>query len=131
MKSKHTILVVEDDATLNQAYKTLLEQAGYDVQVAFDGKEALQKAAKKEPELIFLDLRMPVLDGVGFLREYKPKSEHPDVKIIIFSNYDMQKEVDEAYKLGADRYVLKAWASPKELLHIVRDTLEEKEKTSS
>lgn len=131
MNANHRILVVEDDATLNKAYKTLLDQAGYDVQVAFDGKQALEKAAEKEPELIFLDLRMPVLDGVGFLREYKPKENHPDVTIIIFSNYDMQKEVDEAYKLGADRYVLKAWASPKELLHIVRDTLEEKQSLKS
>lgn len=124
MKSKHSILVVEDDVTLNKAYKTLLEQAGYDVTIATNGQEALDITESKKPELIFLDLRMPVLDGVGFLRQYKPKENHPDVKIIVFSNYDMQKEVDEAYKLGADRYVLKAWASPKELLHIVRDTLE-------
>jgi DNA-binding NarL/FixJ family response regulator len=48
------------------------------------------------------------------------------VKIIIFSNYDLQKEIDEAYDLGAQRYVLKAWASPKELIKIVKDTLSEK-----
>lgn len=117
------ILVVEDDASLNDAYKTILQSAGYDTQTAFNGEEALELVKKTEPDIIFLDLRMPVLDGIGFLRAYQPKKNHPDVKIIVFSNYDMQQEVDEAYELGAERYVLKAWASPKELIKIVKDTM--------
>ena len=119
------ILVVEDDASLNDAYKTILSTAGYDTRTALNGEEALKLVKEKEPDIIFLDLRMPVLDGIGFLRAYKPKTDHPLVKIIVFSNYDMQQEVDEAYELGAERYVLKAWASPKELIKIVKDTLAE------
>lgn len=117
------ILVVEDDASLNEAYKTILTAAGYTTRTAFNGEEALKLTEELEPTIIFLDLRMPVMDGIGFLREYKPKENHPDVKIIVFSNYDMQQEVDEAYDLGAERYVLKAWASPKELIKIVKDTM--------
>lgn len=123
-KKTPTILIVEDDATLNDAYSLLLSKSGFDVKVATNGQEALELAATVKPQLIFLDLRMPVMDGLEFLRRYQP-SDRPDVKIIVFSNYDMQKEVDEAYSLGADRYVLKAWASPKELLRIVRDVLQE------
>lgn len=123
-KKSPIILVVEDDAALNDAYITLLKQAGYEAHTAFNGREALEVVDKVEPDLIFLDLRMPVLDGIGFLREYKPSELHPDVQIIVFSNYDMQKEVDEAYALGAQRYVLKAWASPKEFLRIVEDMLD-------
>jgi DNA-binding NarL/FixJ family response regulator len=48
------------------------------------------------------------------------------VQIIVFSNYDLQQEIDEAYDLGAQRYVLKAWASPKELIKIVEDTIADK-----
>lgn len=117
------ILVVEDDVALNDAYKTILSGAGYDTRTAFNGEEALKLTSDDEPDIIFLDLRMPVLDGIGFLRAYQPKLKHPDVKIIVFSNYDMQQEVDEAYELGAERYVLKAWASPKELIKIVKDTM--------
>lgn len=117
------ILVVEDDASLNDAYKTILLSAGYDTRTAFNGEEALKLVKESEPDIIFLDLRMPVLDGIGFLRKYNQKTDHPDVKIIVFSNYDMQQEVDEAYELGAERYVLKAWASPSELIKIVRDTV--------
>src|SRR5690606_215019 len=104
------ILVVEDDASLNDAYKTILLGPGYETRTAFNGEEALKLAGEDEPDIIFLDLRMPVLDGIGFLRAYQPKTDHPKVKIIVFSNYDMQQEVDEAYELGAERYVLKAWA---------------------
>ncbi len=117
------ILIIEDDPALNQAYVTILSTAGYAVRSAFDGIEALKLTAEKEPDLIFLDLRMPNMDGIGFLKEYQPRTKHKDVEIIVFSNYDLQKEIDEAYDLGAQRYVLKAWASPKELIRIVEDTL--------
>lgn len=123
MKKPATILVVEDEISLNEAYEMILTQAGYVVQTAFNGKEALVKAEVKEPDLILLDLRMPQMDGVAFLREYQLADNHPKVKVIVFSNYDMQKEIDEAYKLGAHRYILKTWASPKELLQIVESTL--------
>jgi two-component system, OmpR family, response regulator VicR len=117
------ILIVEDENALNDAYRMILTKAGYDVVTAFDGQEALEKIKEREPELILLDLRMPRMDGIEFLRHVKLLDEHPQVRVIIFSNYDMQKEIDEAYRLGAERYILKAWASPKELLQVVQDTL--------
>ena len=117
------ILIVEDEVTLSEAYYTLLKQAKYDVQVAHDGRDALEKLTAFEPDLILLDLRMPILDGVGFLREYDHIHEHPEVKVVVFSNYDMQDEIDEAYQLGAERSILKAWASPRDILNLVEDTL--------
>jgi CheY-like chemotaxis protein len=122
--NKQNILIVEDERTLNEAYQMILKSAGYPVEVAFDGKEALEKCADLEPALILLDLRMPHMDGIEFLQHYKIKDHHPKVKVIIFSNYDMQKEIDEAYSLGAERYILKAWASPKELVQVVKNALE-------
>lgn len=120
-KIPKNILVVEDDLMLNDAYKMILESNGHATRTAYDGKEALKLVNEQEPDIIFLDLRMPVMDGIDFLKEYQPKKNHKHVKIIVFSNYDMQQEVDEAYELGAERYVLKAWASPKELLKLVED----------
>jgi len=121
MKDKPVILIVEDDVALNDAYMTILETKYSNVCKAFNGEEALLMAEQCNPDIIFLDLRMPVMDGIGFLEKYQPKENHPDVHIVVFSNYDMQAEVDKAYELGAERYVLKAWASPKELLKIVED----------
>jgi len=125
-KSSASILIVEDESALNEAYQLILKQAGYNIATAFNGNEALEIIKKFDPDIILLDLRMPHMDGVEFLRHYKLKEKHPNVKVIIFSNYDMQKEIDEAYKLGAHRYILKTWASPKELLQIIQSTLDDK-----
>ncbi len=113
------ILVVEDEIELNNAYKRILETGGYDVQTAYNGAEALEVIKENgEPRIILLDLRMPVMDGITFLKEFDALA-HPETTVILFSNYDAQKEVDEAYDLGAHHYILKAMASPKELLHSI------------
>ena len=121
------ILIVEDEKLLNEAYTTILRKEGYEVTPAFDGLEALAVFKDFNPDLILLDLRMPNLDGVGFLKELDP-SKYPKVKIIVFSNYDAQPEIDEAFKYGATRYMLKAYASPLELSRLVKDTLTSKKK---
>lgn len=126
-KRQPNILIIEDDLALNQAYVTILSTAGYDVRSAFDGVAALDMTKQQDPDIIFLDLRMPTLDGIGFLKAYNPKEQHKNVQIVVFSNYDLQKDIDEAYDLGAQRYVLKAWASPKELIKIVEDVMAIKE----
>lgn len=116
------ILVVEDDVALNEAYQTILQKQGHKVTTAFNGKEALSIVAKQAPDLILLDLLMPVMNGLDFLRAFD-SSKHPKVDIIIFSNLDMDKEIDEALKLGAKRYVLKAGAAPSHLIKIVDSVL--------
>ena len=90
-----------------------------------NGEEALKEIQLNgDPRIIFLDLRMPVMNGIEFLEHYDAP-QHKDTTVIVFSNYDAQKEVDKAYNLGAHRYVLKARAAPKELIRIVEDTLAE------
>ena len=119
--SKLKVLIVEDDKDLSDAYEIILTSSGYDVVTAGNGEEGLKAIeAHGDPDIIFLDLRMPVMDGIGFLKAYHP-DEHERTTIIVFSNYDAQKEVDEAFDLGADRYVLKAKASPRALVTIVEN----------
>ena len=125
MKSSK-ILIVEDEEDLNDAYKILLISAGYDVTTAMNGEEALEHIKKHgDPDLILLDLRMPVVDGIGFLEKYKSPI-HSKASIILFTNYEVQAQVDKAFKLGVDRYILKSRASPSELLRIVESTLADK-----
>ncbi|HEX5797391.1 MAG TPA: response regulator [Candidatus Saccharimonadales bacterium] len=119
------ILIVEDEKPLSEAYQIVLKKEGFDVDAAYDGEQALEHTKKQEPDLILLDLRMPKMSGIEFLKKYKPAKKHPGVKIIVFSNLDAQNEIDKAYELGAHKYMLKAWASPKELVNFVRDTLED------
>lgn len=118
-----TILIVEDEKNLNEAYQMILQHQGHEILSAYDGTEALKITETVEPDLILLDLRMPQMGGVEFLKAYNPKKNHPNVKIVIFSNLDTQQEIDEAYRLGAEKYMLKAWASPKELIQLVNNLL--------
>ncbi|HPQ82122.1 MAG: response regulator [Candidatus Saccharibacteria bacterium] len=123
-KPHASILIVEDDIALNDAYTTILRTAGHNVESVFNGQEALDHLASRaaEPDIILLDLRMPVLDGIGFLREFQPVT-HPKCTVVVFSNYDAHKDIDEAYSLGVDRYVLKARAAPQDLIHLVDGVL--------
>src|SRR4051812_30922847 len=114
------ILIIEDEKSLNEAYEMILKRQKYQVSCAFNGEEALDICKQNTPDLILLDLRMPKMDGVEFLDNLKPKENYPKTKIIVFSNYDDQTEIDKAFKRGADRYILKAWSSPAELVKVVR-----------
>ncbi len=117
------ILIVEDEHILNEAYQTILKSKDHEVKAAYDGLEALKITKKFTPDIILLDLRMPRLGGIDFLKKFDPSTNYPNTKVIIFSNLDMESEIDEAYDLGAHKYILKAWASPKELLRIIDEAL--------
>jgi CheY-like chemotaxis protein len=122
--NKNSVLIVEDDSDLRDAYVMILQSEGIDAHAAANGKVALEYVkANGDPGIIFLDLRMPVMDGIEFLKEYHA-DQHPDTEIVVFSNYDAKNEIDAAYDLGAQRYVLKARAAPKELIRIVRTILD-------
>lgn len=120
-KEQKRILIVEDEVALNAAYKIILEKAKYNVSIAFDGNEALERIKESDPDIILLDLKMPRMDGIAFLETYQPRFLKHKPKIIVFSNFDLQDEIDRAFTLGADKYVLKAWAAPKDLLKIVSE----------
>lgn len=122
-----TILIVEDDPALNDAFTTLFTKEKFTVVSAFDGKEALEilRTGDKSVDLILLDLLMPVMSGLEFLKEFNPKEA--GIPVIVFSNLDRERDVDEVMEHGATRYILKAWGAPKELVQIVRDTLQEKQ----
>lgn len=115
------VLIVEDEQLLNEAYARVLSAANISLMRAYNGKEALDLLKKKKPDIILLDLRMPVMDGIQFLKKLNPKEALPDTKIIVFSNYDDQNEIDEAFSLGAMHYMLKAWATPDELVRLIRE----------
>ena len=124
-KTAH-ILIVEDDKDLNNAYRIILENEGYTVESAFDGKEALGKLKTFVPQLILLDLLMPIMGGLEFLQHYELLKSHSDVKVLIFTNMENSPEVTEAYKLGAHRCIIKSWTAPHNLSKVISETLNKK-----
>lgn len=125
------ILVVEDDRDLNNAYCVILRHEGHEVVTAHDGKQALSKLKDFSPDLILLDLLMPVMGGLEFLQNYDLLHNHKNVKVLIFTNMENSPEVEQAYKLGAHRCIIKSWTAPHNLAKVVSDSLDEKTKPAS
>ena len=117
------ILIVEDNAALRGGYCAILAAAGHEVYEATDGAVALREAERVHPDLILLDLLMPKMDGLTFLRMYDVKGKHPNVAVVIFSNSSAPAKVQEAMELGARRYLIKAVISPKEIARVVQAEL--------
>ncbi len=124
------IFIVEDDQDLNYAYSMILRKEGHQVDTAYNGDEALQKLQHFEPELILLDLLMPIKSGVEFLQEYDVVHNHKDVKVLIFTNLEHASEIHEAFRLGANQCVIKAWTAPQGLIQVVGDVLKAREGNS-
>jgi CheY-like chemotaxis protein len=120
------ILIVEDDKDLNNAYSIILKNEGHEVVEAYDGQEALTKLGDFSPDLILLDLLMPIMGGLEFLQNYDLVKKHPGVKVLIFTNMENSPEVNEAYKLGAHRCIIKSWTAPHNLARVITDALQAK-----
>ena len=118
------ILIVEDEKNLAQAYQTILSTHGYDVVLAYNGEEALEALKDGMPDLILLDMKMPKMNGLEFLRALEAAGADPKRKVVVFSNQDVESEIEEAFKLGAKRYLLKSWASPQDLVKVVEEGLD-------
>jgi len=116
------ILLVDDDPTIREAYQIVLETNGYTVDAAEDGSQALKLAAANEPDLILLDLIMPITTGLQFLQKYD-LTKHRKVKVILFSNSHAEDDAKEALALGAHRYVLKSKYTPMEAISLIQETL--------
>jgi DNA-binding response OmpR family regulator len=116
------ILLVEDDADLNRAYSMILKHERYNLESAFNGNEALEILKTFKPDLILLDLIMPVMSGTEFLKEYF-KSSSKKTKIIIITNLDGTSEVGEAITLGGYKCIVKSHTTPEGLKKIVKTTL--------
>lgn len=123
------IFIVEDDQDLNAAYRMILSKEKHQVDSAYNGDEALGKVGDFDPDLILLDLLMPVKSGVEFLQEYDVVNKHKDVKVLIFTNLEHASEIHEAFRLGANQCVIKAWTAPQGLVKIVNDVLDSKDAT--
>lgn len=112
------ILIIDDAATVRMYHRNILESAGYAVDEALNGIEALEKALQHSFDLYIVDVNMPKLDGYGFLRQLR-REDIPQTPAIMVSTEAAANDQTMAYRAGANVYLVKP-VKPTQLLTYVR-----------
>jgi CheY-like chemotaxis protein len=118
-----TILFVEDDAVIVQAYRMGLERAGFRVEVAKDGLDAMKILLLLKPNLVLLDLMMPKFSGTDVLKYIRSTPALKSTPVIILSNASIADLGQEAIAFGADRVFLKALCTSGQLIGAANELL--------
>jgi DNA-binding response OmpR family regulator len=119
------VLFIEDDPTVAQMYKLKLELDGYHVTMAKDGEEGLKSATDDPPDIIFLDIRLPKMDGFAVLEGLRGNEKTKHIPVVILSNYGERELVERGLKLGALEYLIKSQTTPANLSRGVEGWLKE------
>jgi len=119
------ILVVDDQEDLRGVLRDLLIGSGYSVIEAADGEAGVAKAKSDRPDLILMDIQMPVIDGYEATRRIKMDPALKSIPIVAVSSFAMKGDEEKARAAGCDHYVTKPY-SPMQLLRLIRGFLGDK-----
>jgi len=106
------VLFIEDDPAVAEMYRTKLELDGYAVQSAPDGETALRLAANSPPDIVFLDIGLPKMDGLAVLERLRADDRTRSLPVVILSNFSEAELVQRGLKLGALDYLIKSHTTP-------------------
>ncbi|MCB0211286.1 MAG: response regulator [Anaerolineae bacterium] len=118
------VLIVDDEANIVISLEFLMQQAGYQVEIARNGEDALTMVAKFKPDLVLLDVMMPKVNGFDVCQKIRDNAELQDTKVIMLTAKGRDVEVAKGMALGANSYVIKPF-STKQLVLEVQRVLEE------
>lgn len=120
---KTKIAIIEDDPAIVQMYRMKFESEGYDVEIAGDGQAGLALVENFQPDVILLDLMMPVMDGVTMLQRLRQEPWGKDVKVIVLTNVG-QGDIEEQVKTyDVKDFIIKADMTPKQVAERVKKVL--------
>ncbi|MDP3997308.1 MAG: response regulator [Candidatus Andersenbacteria bacterium] len=117
------IQIIEDDALFARLYEKAFGFEGYDVEVATNGREGLEKVKTGKPTLILLDIMMPEMNGLEVLDHLKSDDATKDIPVIVLTNLAGEKDAEEALAKGAVKYIVKSDHDPKEIVSMVKGIL--------
>src|SRR5437879_409318 len=120
------ILIIEDERALTEVLTYNLQREGYQIVVAYDGQEGLRKAQMLLPDLILLDLMLPLLDGLSVCRELRAGERTRDIPILMLTAKAEETDQVDGFSMGADDYVTKPF-SVKVLLQRLKVLLRRRE----
>jgi len=104
-------------------YEAAFKFEKYEVDIAHNGKDGLEKLKKNRPSLILLDIMMPKMNGIDVLREMKADPRYKGIPVVMLTNLSGSKDVEEALSLGAVKYIVKSKYKPKEVVAQIKEIL--------
>jgi CheY-like chemotaxis protein len=116
------ILVVDDDVEMTMMVQEILSQKDYEVFLAHNGLAAIEKSNHEMPDLILLDIRMPILSGFWFCDAFKKRPKSKNIPVVIVSSLSAEEDIQKAYQMGASAYLKKPFR-PEELITVVEKTI--------
>ena len=116
------VLIADDEPNIVISLEFLMEQAGYEIKVASNGQEALDLSASFRPDLVLLDIMLPLKSGYEVCQQLKSDPDTRAIKVIVLSAKGRDVEVAKARELGADAYITKPF-STRDLVARVREML--------
>jgi DNA-binding response OmpR family regulator len=118
-KMKSRILLVEDDPAIAEMYGRRLAMEPWDVALARDGAAAVEAAQSAPPDLIVLDIELPVMSGIDVLRELRAHGGTKHVAVVVLSNTPGAMSMDVAHRLGISAWAVKSATSPEQLVGLI------------
>jgi|SRR3990167_403312 len=117
------VAIIEDDLAIAQMYRIKFEADGYLVETAENGKLGLELVQKMQPDIILLDLMMPVMTGEQMLTELRKTEWGKNIKVVILTNVGEQEIPEQVKKLNVSAFILKADMTPRQVAELVKDQL--------
>lgn len=105
--TKGLIIVADDDLDICELLSMKLRQSNYEVQTAMDGQQALEMIRSVRPQLVILDIMMPLMSGMDVLRQMRSEPEIVDIPVILMTAKRQEKDVDSGFALGVVDYITK------------------------
>nr|WP_290665344.1 response regulator [Ardenticatena sp.] len=111
------VLIVDDEPNIVISIEFLMRQAGYDVQIAHNGEEAMALISANPPDVVILDIMLPGIDGFEVCQWIREHKEWDDVKIVMLTAKGRDMEISKGFALGADAYITKPFSTR----HLVKE----------
>lgn len=120
---KGKILIIEDDRYISKMYQLKLSLEGYEVVVAENGKQGVDKVKEFAPDIILLDILMPELDGFQVLNIVKGEDESKKIPVLIMSNLGQEDHIQKGMEMGAIGYIVKSQFTPSKVVEKIKEVL--------
>ena len=122
--SETKVLIVEDDVYISEMYKIKFESENYETIIINDGTKIIEIIEHKTPDIILLDIVMPVMDGFDVLKMIKSNEKYRKIPVIMLTNLSQKESIEKGFELGAVSYIVKSHFTPSEVVKKVKDILD-------